>query len=111
MILKQQVFGTLTQAYEDARIREVRDTPVIAVFETPSVAAVPQPRGRLKSTFVGLALGGLVGVLLALSAAIVKWRRQEGNVEADEFVSGLCEIRDELLAPVRWFGKRMARVK
>jgi len=33
LALHQQVFTTLTQAYEDARIREVRDTPVITMVE------------------------------------------------------------------------------
>src|SRR4051812_43862786 len=56
--LRQQVVTTLAQQYEDVRIREVRDTPVITVIEQASVAASPDPRMRgvivLLATATGL---------------------------------------------------------
>jgi uncharacterized protein involved in exopolysaccharide biosynthesis len=65
--LKQQLVTTLVQQYEDARIREVRDTPVITLIERAAmpVRADPRLRGLLLvvGASVGLALGCLFAVL------------------------------------------------
>lgn len=60
--LQQQVVSTLAQQYEEHRIREVRDTPVITVFERP----VPAARGDsgILPMIVAMATG--IGLLLGL---------------------------------------------
>lgn len=62
--LKQQLYTTLSQAYEQARIEEVRDTPVITVVEDPLLPARPDraPYGRALTLAIALAL--VVGVVL-----------------------------------------------
>lgn len=64
--LKQEVVTELAQQYEDARIREVRDTPVLTVIEQPRIAARADQGERLKIFVTGLvlALVGAVGVVL-----------------------------------------------
>ncbi len=42
---EQDLVGSLTQQYEDARIREVRDTPVITVIDQPVLAVTADPSG------------------------------------------------------------------
>jgi uncharacterized protein involved in exopolysaccharide biosynthesis len=78
--LKQQVFTTLTEAYEDARVREVRDTPVITMFEPPEVPALPQPRHRAQSIIFGLLLGSIAGILYTFASVL--FRRREEQDEA-----------------------------
>lgn len=59
--LQQQVFVTLSQAYEQARIAEVRNTPVITVIDHPELTS-----RRSRSPFaMGLAafLAGFVGAV------------------------------------------------
>jgi uncharacterized protein involved in exopolysaccharide biosynthesis len=63
--LHQQIVTTLAQQYEDARIREVRDTPVITVIERPVVAARPDPQMRGLRLLLTTAAGFGIGVLLA----------------------------------------------
>jgi uncharacterized protein involved in exopolysaccharide biosynthesis len=63
--LHQQIVTTLAQQYEDARIREVRDTPVITVIERPTVAARPDPQMRAVILLLCTALGFGVGAALA----------------------------------------------
>jgi uncharacterized protein involved in exopolysaccharide biosynthesis len=72
--LQQQVFTSLTQSYEEVRIREVRDTPVITVVETPSLPTQPEPRWRLLGTLLGAIMGALVGALLAFAAEALSRR-------------------------------------
>jgi uncharacterized protein involved in exopolysaccharide biosynthesis len=107
--LKQQVFTSLTQAHEDARIREVRDTPVITLFEPPSVPALPEPRGRVKRVLLGVLLGGIVGAALVFMSNIMARHRSAGDADAAEFVGTLDEIRGDIFRPVRWVRQRLAR--
>ena len=104
--LRQQVFTTLTQAYEEARIREVRDTPVITVFEPPAAASTPQRRGLLIGTVLGILLGGLIGVFLSFTRGMIKNRRDEGNTEAEEFANALKEAKGQLFGGVRGLKSR-----
>jgi len=70
--LQQQLVTGLAQQYEDARIKEVRDTPVLALVERPSLAARPNPRKRALVTFAGLSLGFLLASASALGQAALK---------------------------------------
>jgi uncharacterized protein involved in exopolysaccharide biosynthesis len=99
--LRQGVFTTLTQAYEEARIREVRDTPVITVFEPPAAPTLPQRRGLLIGTVMGILLGGLIGVFLSFTIGLVKNRREGGSSDADEFAHAVREAKGQLFEGVR----------
>ena len=77
--LQQQVVSGLSQSYEEARIREVRDTPVISLIESPALAAVPDSRGGLVIMSIGAASGVLAGILLALFRANVRRMRDDDS--------------------------------
>jgi len=68
VVLRQQIVTGLAQHYEDARVREVRDTPVITVIEKPTLPVEPDPRGRVGILVGGTAIGLLVGIVMALLA-------------------------------------------
>ena len=76
--LRQEVFTSLTQAYEDARVREVRDTPVITIFEPPAVPTLPQARHRAQSVVFGLVLGFILGTLFTFASVIARRARRDG---------------------------------
>jgi uncharacterized protein involved in exopolysaccharide biosynthesis len=61
---RQGAVSTLAQAYEQARLDAVRDTPVISLIEAPDHPARPAPRWALASALVGALLGLLTGVLV-----------------------------------------------
>lgn len=65
--LRQQVAMGLAQQYEDARIREVRDTPVLTVIERPTLPVLPDPRGRVITVILGLMSGLFLGGTFALA--------------------------------------------
>lgn len=72
--MQQQIVTSLTQQYEENRIREVRDTPVLTVFERPALPARPDPGMRA----VMLVLGTFGGFLLALLLVLMRdlWTRE-----------------------------------
>ncbi len=80
--MKQQVVTGLAQSFEEARIREVRDTPVISVIERPREAALPDPRGGLIIMAAGSALGVLLGILAALTLDTFR-RMRESQQDPD----------------------------
>jgi hypothetical protein len=94
--VRQQVVNTLTQSYEEVRIREVRDTPLITVLEPPTVPVVPEPRGRLIRLLFGLATGGVMGSILAITSASVARRNAAGDPEVKDLMSTLHEVRAEI---------------
>lgn len=98
---RQQVFTTLAQSFEEARIREVRDTPVITLVESPSVPARSEPRGRTKVVLLGVMLGGFIGGALVLLSATLARRRAAGDVEASDLDSALGDVKSGLVTPLR----------
>ena len=58
VLLRQQVYTSLLQSLEEARIREIRDTPVITVLDAPRLPLLAQGRKTvIKAIAGGLSLG------------------------------------------------------
>ncbi len=82
--MRQQIFTTLSQAYEQAQIDEVRDTPVITLVERPEEPAIPDRRRLLLKGILALMVGGMLGVFGAFGREfMVRGRQQEANEFAD----------------------------
>jgi uncharacterized protein involved in exopolysaccharide biosynthesis len=75
MLLRQQLFSSLSTALQQARISEVRDTPVITIVERPYLPALPDK----KRPVLALAIGGVVGTVLALFVALVAFAGRVGR--------------------------------
>jgi uncharacterized protein involved in exopolysaccharide biosynthesis len=80
MTLREDVVRSLAQRYEEARIREVRDTPVLTIIEQPRLAAQPDERHRAVVLLVGSAASLLLGLLIVFVHAT--WIG-EGSVGSD----------------------------
>jgi tyrosine-protein kinase Etk/Wzc len=91
--LKQEVFLTLTKSYEQARIAEVRDTPVLTVIDSAvPPASRTRPRRTLGTIVAGI-LASLVGVALAYG---LEWRsraRSENRPDYQELQEAWTEAR------------------
>ena len=68
VMLQQQLVTALSEQYEENRIREVRDTPVLTVIEPPHLAARADPRRRAMI----MVLGTLASFVLALAVVLVR---------------------------------------
>jgi uncharacterized protein involved in exopolysaccharide biosynthesis len=71
--IRQEVYRTLAQAYEEARIQEVRNTPVLTIVDPPEGSALPAIRLRLLAMLV-LPLSTLIVVALVL---VLEYLREE----------------------------------
>jgi uncharacterized protein involved in exopolysaccharide biosynthesis len=98
--LRQQLYGSLAQSYEQAKIDEVRDTPVITVLEEPMMPRVGDSRHTVDRGLLAVALGLLLAIALALVLDSAKTARLEKVDELDEFKAlgrqFLYEVRNPL---------------
>ena len=62
--MRQEVVTSIAQAFERARIEEVRNTPVITMIESPRVPAFRDSKGRILIVLLGIVAGAMVGGLL-----------------------------------------------
>jgi uncharacterized protein involved in exopolysaccharide biosynthesis len=92
----QAVYSMLSQAYEQARIDEVRDTPVLTVIEAPTGSAQPEPRGTATRGMLLLLLGLMLAVGLAFWREMLRTARERQAPELNEFL----RLRDESLGPL-----------
>jgi uncharacterized protein involved in exopolysaccharide biosynthesis len=76
--MRQQLYTSISQAYEQARIDEVRNTPVITTVERPELPAKPESKHLLLKGLVALFIGALVG----LSGAFGREMRAGHKAEA-----------------------------
>jgi uncharacterized protein involved in exopolysaccharide biosynthesis len=89
--MRQQVYAALAQAYEQARIDEVRNTPVITVVDRPEGSA-RATRGIVFVAALALLLGFVAAVALAFLA---DWYTRQRNSPA------MHELRQVLREPTR----------
>lgn len=81
--LRQQIYTNLAQAYEQARIEEVRNTPVITIIDHPEGSA-RRRRGLVTKTLIGFLVGALLGLGLA---ALTEYVRREEARDPEAFNS------------------------
>ncbi|HEX5386098.1 MAG TPA: Wzz/FepE/Etk N-terminal domain-containing protein [Gemmatimonadales bacterium] len=69
--LYQQLYQSLTQSYEQARVDEVRDTPVFTVLDPPIVPPRPDPRWLLlKVPAVALVAAMIAGLVVLAKSGL-----------------------------------------
>jgi uncharacterized protein involved in exopolysaccharide biosynthesis len=102
---RQQVVNSLTVAFEQARIDEVRDTPVITIVEPPQVPALPDRRRLVLKVVMALVIGATVMGILAISTDFV--RRSE-STEPNEFAE-FQKLKGELVGDLRSMWSLAAR--
>jgi uncharacterized protein involved in exopolysaccharide biosynthesis len=105
--VQQQLFLTLTQAYEQAKIEEVRDTPVITVLERPEVPVRPDSRKSIVRAIIGLFLGLLLGVAIALLRAAD--RGLPRSAVSSEWRDARAAFWSDLRRPWRFLGRSQER--
>lgn len=96
--MRQQVYVSLAQAYEQSRLSEIRDTPMIMVLEPATLPLKRDPRARVQYAVLGFLLGSFFGLVLAFALEYVADAKAQRVPEMLELVSILKRNRI-----ARWF--------
>ena len=94
--IRQEVFTTLRLSYEEARIQEANDAPVITVIDRavpPEEKSSPKRRLNVMLAFV---LGGVIAVLGAFGREFVDRTRETEKEAFQEFTSRWAGIAREI---------------
>jgi len=106
ILLRQQAYMMMNTAYEQARIDEVRDTPVITIVEAPAVPARPDPRRRVIFGLLSLVAGGFFALLIVVSRTWMEGRHRAGDPELASYM----QLRADAVADVkRWVRRVVGR--
>lgn len=106
--LQQQVYTSLAQSYEQAKIDEVRNTPVITVVDPPERPARAEPRGLLLRSLLGLGLGALLALVWAFSREAGRNAKDREPNAYREFQRLKRETRKDLET---WIGRVSTRLR
>ncbi|MDB4915696.1 MAG: lipopolysaccharide biosynthesis protein [Gemmatimonadetes bacterium] len=90
--LRQQVFVALAQGLEQARIDEMRNTPVLEIIDPPELSAMRV--GRVRDTLIFLPIGFVIAVTISIGRALVRRHASENPAS-----TGL--LRRQLVAGLR----------
>jgi uncharacterized protein involved in exopolysaccharide biosynthesis len=85
--LRQQLYVTLSQNREAAKIEELRSTPVITVLERPEAFVEPVARGTITKTIVAFVAAAFLALGLAFLMEYSARARDAGTADYREFVS------------------------
>ena len=99
--LRQQLFLSMSQYFELAKVEEVRNTPAIAVIQHPEGLVEPRARGTVTKSILALILGLMAGGFLALGGEHVRRLRGEKAHEYAEFRAGLEDAASGLRRALR----------
>ncbi len=85
--LRQQVYSSLAQSYENARIEEVRNTPVTTVISRPEGSADVVRSKLVLDLFLGLLLGVALALVIIFTRDYLEVQRQRHPADYAEFAS------------------------
>ena len=108
VLFRQQVQVTLAQALEQAKLEQLRDTPVTTFVERPEVPAEPNPRGRVTKWLFAFLLGSALGTLIALLVQLTA-RAPDDESDLGEFVVLTTRLLRPFRRPLQWLA-RMIRL-
>ncbi len=105
---RQSLYNALATNYEQAKIEEVRDLPVITVLEPPDYPIQPDAHGGLRKVFLGMLVGFAIGILLAFLRDRLAANRERRSGEFVEFSELTRETLADLTHPWRPIGRLLA---
>ncbi len=98
---QQSLYLSVRQAYEQSRLEEVRNTPVISVIEAPVYPASPDRRRLIARGVLGLLLGTALGLTIGLGRNVLERAVSEHPALAESTGGQLAAFGHELRSPKR----------
>lgn len=85
--VQQQLYLTLAQGFETAKIDEVRNTPVVTVLERPTGLVAPVARNTVRKVLLSLLFGFMGALAVAFIIEYTENSRKSGSRAYGEFVA------------------------
>ncbi len=95
--MRQQLYTSMLQKYEEALIGERRNTPVITILEWPRLPVLPDARHSVLKGSVGALAGALLALAIALLSHGLSSARQRADPEASQFFDLVNEATPGLI--------------
>jgi uncharacterized protein involved in exopolysaccharide biosynthesis len=102
---RSDIYTSLAEAEERARIEEVRDTPAITVVEPATLPMTPDIRNGVRDVLLGAIAGMLVGIVLAFGRERVRESQAEDSPAYTTFTDLKREAMRDLSRPLAPVGK------
>jgi uncharacterized protein involved in exopolysaccharide biosynthesis len=102
---RQALYNSLATSYEQAKIDEVRDLPVITVIEPPELPILPDSRGGKRKVLLGVLVGLVIGIIIAFARDRLAANRDVRSDEFQEFAELKRDAIDEIIHPWRRFSR------
>lgn len=105
VFMRQEIYTSLGQSYEQARIDEVRNTPVITIIEQPEIPPLPDRRWLRLKGLAAIFLGLTIAVIVAFMRAALAGERERDPESYERARELLHALGSELRNPLRLFTK------
>jgi uncharacterized protein involved in exopolysaccharide biosynthesis len=99
--MRQQMFTSFSQLYEQARIDAVRNTPLIMVLDRPVTPARPDSRRGVLRVLLSLLAGGAIALLIAFARESTSAAQATAPADFARFQALRKEASDDLRRPWR----------
>ncbi|MEP6904815.1 MAG: hypothetical protein ABI875_01955 [Gemmatimonadales bacterium] len=108
---RQALYNSLATSYENAKIEEVRDLPVISILETPEMPIMADPHGGKRKVILGMLVGLVAGIVLAFVLDRLAANRNLRSDELEEFAALKRDAVGDLTHPWRIVTRSLASRK
>jgi uncharacterized protein involved in exopolysaccharide biosynthesis len=99
--MRQQVFTSFSQLYEQARIDAVRNTPLIMVIDQPRIPARPDSRRGALRVILAVLGGVVIALLIAFWKEFTSAARADSASDYTQFQTLRREAAADLRHPIR----------
>jgi uncharacterized protein involved in exopolysaccharide biosynthesis len=103
--MRQQIYTSLVQAYDRAKIEEVRDTPVITVLQAPEQPVRADPLYLPIKLILTVIVALVVGIWFAMGREALSPRRATPAAPQTEFAALRAAVGDDWRHPRRTLGR------
>lgn len=93
---REEVYSGLVQALEQAKLDEIRDTPLLTITEAPELPARPDRRGLVLATVIAFIMGCFIGTVAAIVRYALERQRRTDPVVFAELAGGLAAAKADL---------------
>jgi uncharacterized protein involved in exopolysaccharide biosynthesis len=98
---RSQVYVSLLQSHEQAKLEEFRDAPLLAVVQSAERPAAPQPRRTARKTVIGFLIGLVAALFIAYVIEGVRQLRLRHPAAGERIGHAFHEARGGALRPWR----------